>query len=87
MLTRGMAFELAPYGVRVNAIALGGVETDIHGGRMSDPAYRAERLRFYPMGRFAQPEEVAGSVVYLASDDASFVTGSTLVVDGGRTLL
>jgi glucose 1-dehydrogenase len=84
MLTRGMALDLAKKGVRVNAIGPGPTETGMT--RYRDEDRRAERERLLqrvPMGRWAQPEEIAGAAVYLASDAASFVTGTTLFVDGG----
>jgi len=86
MLTRGMALELAPYGVLVNAIAPGVVETDLNRERLADPAFRTMRLSKIPLGRFASPDDIAGAVVYLASDDSQFVTGSTITIDGGQTL-
>ena len=84
MLTKGMAVDLAPSGVRVNALAPGLTNTnlsprDTEEGRK----YTAETVRHIPMGRPAEPEEMAGAAIYLASGEASYVTGSTLVVDGG----
>lgn len=80
MLTRCLARDLAP-GIRVNAIAPGYTETAFHAGRtIADREAIAARI---PLGRFAQPEEVAKAAVFLASDDASYTTGHTLVVSGG----
>ena len=84
MLTKGMAVDLAPSGVRVNALAPGLTNTnlsprDTEEGRR----YTAETVRHIPMGRPAEPEEMVGAAVYLASREASYVTGATLVVDGG----
>ncbi|WP_322796033.1 glucose 1-dehydrogenase [Tepidiforma sp.] len=84
-LTKVMALEWADRGVRVNAIAPGWVETDLvdelfasrHGERL---------LADIPMGRLAQPGDIAGAAVWLASDAASYVTGSVVVIDGGRQL-
>ncbi len=84
MLTRGMALDLAPKGVRVNAIGPGPTETGMTRYNDDDKAGEREYLKArVPMGRWAQPEEIAGAAVYLASDAASFVTGTTLFVDGG----
>jgi len=77
-MTRAMALDLAPYGVRVNAIVPGLVRTY----DMSDEV-TAERAKVVPLGRYATPEDLAGPTVFLASDDASYITGACLVVDGG----
>jgi NAD(P)-dependent dehydrogenase (short-subunit alcohol dehydrogenase family) len=84
MLTKVLAAEWAPGGVRVNAIAPGYVRTDLvqglaDGGQIDLAAIQ----RRTPMGRLAEPAEIAGAAVFLASDEASFITGETLVVDGG----
>jgi 3-oxoacyl-[acyl-carrier protein] reductase len=80
MLTRCLARDLAPH-VRVNAIAPGYTETAFHAERtIADRQAIASRI---PLGRFAQPEEVAKAAVFLASDDAAYVTGDTLIVSGG----
>jgi 2-deoxy-D-gluconate 3-dehydrogenase len=83
MLTKAFALELAEYGIRVVAIAPGVTETGMNIALRNDPD-RADRLRApIPMHRFAQPEEQAGVIAFLASDDASYVTGAVLPVDGG----
>ena len=83
-LTRSLAAEWAPLGVRVNAVAPGYVATEM------SPIERPEFQRYWiedaPMQRYATPEEIAPSVVYLASDASSFTTGSVLVADGGYTV-
>jgi 3-oxoacyl-[acyl-carrier protein] reductase len=77
-MTRAMALDLAPYGVRVNAIVPGLIRTyDI------DDATAAERGQVVPMGRLGTPEDLAGPTVFLATDDARYITGACLVVDGG----
>jgi NAD(P)-dependent dehydrogenase (short-subunit alcohol dehydrogenase family) len=84
-LLRTAAAELGPRGVRVNAIAPGVVETPLTTQIRADPAWEAAYASKSALGRWAQPSELAGAVVYLASDAASFVTGSVLTVDGGWT--
>jgi NAD(P)-dependent dehydrogenase (short-subunit alcohol dehydrogenase family) len=84
-LLRTAAAELGPLGVRVNAIAPGVVETPLTTQIRADPAWEAAYAAKSALGRWAQPSELAGAVVYLASDAASFVTGSVLTVDGGWT--
>ena len=77
-MTRAMALDLAPYGVRVNAIVPGLIRTyDI------DDATAAERGKVVPMGRLGDPEDLAGPTVFLATEDARYITGACLAVDGG----
>jgi glucose 1-dehydrogenase len=83
-LTREMAVSLAPFGIRVNALAPGPTLT---GMAADHPQYLAPILARTPLGRFASPEEMAAAALFLASDDASFMTGETMVVDGGRCAL
>jgi NAD(P)-dependent dehydrogenase (short-subunit alcohol dehydrogenase family) len=82
-LTKSLAAEWAPHGVRVNALAPGYVKTEM--APVDDPRFRPRWIDDAPMQRAAVPEEIAPSVVYLASDASSFRTGSVLVVDGGYT--
>jgi NAD(P)-dependent dehydrogenase (short-subunit alcohol dehydrogenase family) len=82
-LTKSLAAEWAPAGVRVNALAPGYVKTEM--APVDDPRFRPRWIEDAPMQRAATPEEIAPSVVYLASDASSFMTGSVLVVDGGYT--
>ena len=84
MLTRVMAKELAPSGVRVNAIAPALVETRFSETLWKTPEILERYLSATPLGRTAQPDEMVGAVVYLCSDAASYVTGQTLVLDGGH---
>jgi meso-butanediol dehydrogenase/(S,S)-butanediol dehydrogenase/diacetyl reductase len=85
-LTRTAALELAPAGIRVNAVCPGLIDTPAL-RRVVDhqPARAAAARAAVPAGRFGRPEEVARAILFLASDDASYVTGTTLVVDGGLT--
>ena len=87
-LTRCAALELAAQGVRVNAVNPGVVVTQIHKrGGMSEEAYAAfleHSKSTHPLGRTGRPEEIASLVLYLASDDASWITGATYSIDGGR---
>ncbi|NVM95480.1 SDR family NAD(P)-dependent oxidoreductase [Arthrobacter wenxiniae] len=83
-LTKSLAAEWAPFNIRVNAFAPGYVKTDM--APVDRPEFRRYWIDDVPMQRYATPEEIAPSVVYLASDASSFMTGSTLVIDGGYTL-
>lgn len=83
-LTRMLAVEWAPHGIRVNAIAPASTVTPTRRS-LTDPARRDAFLDRIPLRRFGTPEEMAAAVVYLASPDGSFITGQTLVLDGGLT--
>lgn len=85
LFTQATARELAQAGVRLNCIAPGWVETALNEALRADEAGRRFAESMIPMGRFGTPEEIVGAAVYLASDASSFVTGTTLVVDGGQT--
>ncbi len=84
-LTRVLAIEWAPHNILVNAVAPTFVRTPMGERTLSDPAVRDDILRRIPLGRIAEPEDVVGAVVYLASAAAAMVTGHTLMVDGGWT--
>jgi NAD(P)-dependent dehydrogenase (short-subunit alcohol dehydrogenase family) len=84
-MTRTFAYELASSRIRVNAVAPGLVDTRFASAIVRNEALVAEVLRKTPLGRYATPDEIAGGVLYLASDSAKFVTGHTLVIDGGMT--
>lgn len=86
-LTQSLAHELAPDGVRVNAIAPGTFATAMTEATRLDPERSARFLARIPMGRYGEPEELVGPVVFLASPMSSYVTGTTLVVDGGYLAL
>ena len=82
-LTMGMALDLASHGIRVNAVAPGPVLTGFTERRFADPAMRQWTVDRIPAGRLGTPEDLAGAVVYLASDEARWTMGTTIVVDGG----
>ena len=83
--TRALARELAPAQITVNAVAPGAIATRAH-DRL--PAEVIDRIRAdIPMGRVAAPEDVAGAVSFLAGDDAAYITGQTLIIDGGRWMV
>jgi NAD(P)-dependent dehydrogenase (short-subunit alcohol dehydrogenase family) len=88
-LTRVLAAELAPRGIRVNQVTPGGSNTPIWSAMTSTPggaeALAARAARSVPFGRFTEPAEVAATVLFLASDDARMITAAEIVVDGGMT--
>ncbi|MGH2590768.1 MAG: SDR family NAD(P)-dependent oxidoreductase [Actinomycetota bacterium] len=87
MLTRTMAIELGPHGIRVNAMCPGKIETPLQ-GETEDPAYTERFVRQrIPLGRSGTPEEVGAAYAFLASDEASFITGELLMVDGGQVAM
>ena len=84
MATKVMAVELAEYNIRVNVVAPGNVHTRLGDSRfLAVPGYEEEMIKRTPLRRVADPEEIVGAMVYLASEASSFVTGTTVVVDGG----
>ncbi len=92
-LTRALAVEYGPHGIRVNAVAPGSVVTERYEAFLSRQGPEAvarieeEMRQLHPLGRVARSQEVAAAIVYLLSDDASFINGATLPVDGGRSVL
>lgn len=82
-MTEAMAVELAPYNIRVNAIAPGMIETPMIGAVKSDPKTMEAILQRIPLKRIGKSEEVSELVVFLASDSSSYITGSVVVIDGG----
>lgn len=86
-LTRCMALALAPHGVRVNAIGPGSINTDVLATVVADKAAMNKVMSRTPLGRIGQPEEIGSVAAFLASDDASYMTGQVVYVDGGRMAL
>lgn len=83
-LTKVMALSLAPHGIRVNAIGPGSIMTDILQAVNRDPSARHRILSRTPLGRIGEPAEIAAVAAFLASEDASYITGQTVYADGGR---
>jgi NAD(P)-dependent dehydrogenase (short-subunit alcohol dehydrogenase family) len=84
-LTKTVSREWAAYGVRVNALAPGWIETDMNVGARQLPEFMSMTLGSIPLGRWGRPEDVAGAALFLCSPAASWITGSVIVVDGGQT--
>ena len=85
MMMRNLAIELAPFGITVNNIAPGAIETPINTQLLNDPAKLKALLENIPLARLGQTADVAGVAAFLASADADYITGATIVVDGGLT--
>jgi NAD(P)-dependent dehydrogenase (short-subunit alcohol dehydrogenase family) len=86
-LMKNMAFDLAAKGIRVNSVCPGMVETTIFDSKMISKEQLEEDRKRYPLKRYGRPEEIAWAVMYLLSDTSKWVTGSSLLIDGGYTLL
>lgn len=85
LFTRVLAVEMAPYGVQVNAIGPAYIETELTRDYLDQGDHRAQIQQTIPMGRLGRPEDVVGALLYLASPASNFVSGTILMVDGGRT--
>ena len=84
-MIRALALELAPKKITVNAVAPGAIDTP-GASQTSNEEAKKQTLNMIPAGRFGQPEDIANTVVFLASDKSSYITGQTIIVDGGWTL-
>ena len=85
LLARSLAIDLADRRIRVNALCPGYVRTPMTEPYLSDPATLAEIVSHIPLGRVSDPDELAATIAFLASDEASYITGSAVIVDGGRS--
>ena len=85
LLTKSTSIQYASDGIRANSVHPGTIETPMTEGFLADPSMRQDRMDRTPIGRLGKPEDVAYGALFLASDEASFMTGSELVIDGGRT--
>jgi glucose 1-dehydrogenase len=86
MMMKTIAQEHAPLGIRVNSIAPGAIQTPINRAAWDTPEHLQNLMKLIPQKRIGKPEDIARAVVWLASDDADYVNGATLFVDGGMTL-
>ena len=85
-VTRANAVELARFGVTVNAVCPGPIQTEMLAPLVADERYREKLIKGVPMRRLGVPEDVAGAVAFFASEESSFITGNVLVIDGGMTV-
>ena len=85
-MTKGLSTELAPFGIYVNCVAPGWVDTPMTAGALNDPEYRAEIFAKIPLGRVATPEEIAAPILFLCTAYAGFITGEIFNVNGGAVL-
>lgn len=83
MLTKVLARELGPYGIRANGLAPGIVRTELAQDRFNDPAYLKQRTAMVPLARLAEVDDMVGAALFLASDASSYITGDTILVEGG----
>lgn len=86
MLTKSLAQELAPHKIRVNGLIPGAIRTDMNREVLTDPSYEAKVRSKIPLGWIAEANEIAAAAVFLASDEAAYITGSSITVDGGLSL-
>ncbi len=86
LMMKSLAQEVAPRGIRAHGIAPGAIQTEINRAAWETPEALRRQLTLIPYGRIGRPEDVAKAAVWLASDEADYVTGTTLFVDGGMSL-
>lgn len=86
MLAKAMAWELGPYGIRVNSVGPGWVETRLTSDYLAEPNMRTQVEATIPLGRVGQPEDIANAVAFLTSDEAEYITGAHIRIDGGLIL-
>ncbi len=86
MLTKGMALELAPYGINVNALAPGTIETEMTRQDLEDPTIREEAIDAIPLGRIGTPLDVARAALFLATEESNYITGEMIFVEGGYVI-
>ncbi len=86
MLTKGMALELAPYGINVNALAPGTIETEMTRQDLQDPTIREEAIDAIPLGRIGTPLDVARAALFLATEESDYITGEMIFVEGGYVI-
>ena len=84
MLTKGIALELAEYGITANEILPGSIHTDFNDDVLRNKEYYDNCVAGIPLGRIGTPEDIAGAAVMLASDEASYISGAEIVIDGGK---
>ena len=82
-LTKAMAIELGPKNIRVNAVAPATTETGMTAAKFADPEYASSVRKTFPVGRWGKPDDIAKLVLFLASEEADFITGATYIIDGG----
>ena len=87
LLTRQLALELARYNIRVNALAPGGVKTDMNIHHRTTPEAEKRLASEVPLGRMGETDDISKVALFLASDDSSYITGQTIVVDGGGRIV
>jgi 3-oxoacyl-[acyl-carrier protein] reductase len=86
-MTRGMAYDLIQHNIRVNAIAPGTVMSNQTKDRLAIPEYLERNLKDIPMGRIGLPEDMVGASIFLASEESAFMTGASIILDGGMTAM
>lgn len=86
MLSKGMALELAKYNITVNAILPGSIHTDFNDDVLQDKNFYKKCVAGIPLGRLGVPEDIAGAAVFLASDEASYISGAEIIIDGAKTV-